>query len=69
MPRSEIVIHTTAGPCRMSASAAARATWQHVTMPQHHLARYLGLAGSIVIAVTAFLRGALPEMGDDPTPG
>ena len=37
-------------------------------MPQHHLARYLGLAGSIVIAVTAFLRGALPEMGDDPTP-
>ena len=39
-----------------------------VAMSQHRLARCLGLAGSIMIAVTAFFGGALPAMGDDPTP-
>ena len=39
-----------------------------VAMSQHPLARCLGLAGSIMIAVTAFFGGALPAMGDDPTP-
>ncbi|GAB3157027.1 alpha-(1-_6)-mannopyranosyltransferase A [Micromonospora sonneratiae] len=34
----------------------------------HHLARYAGLAGSLLLSVAAFLGGAFPELGDDVTP-